>query len=169
MTKRKIQVKTRMLNLYFITPEHLRSVADQMEDDGIEHIEFDFDAGYNLVEITEYSTRLETDKEHQKRLEKDKKDKAEQKQKKAIANAKKKQKTIIEARKIGLTVSNIDPIMSDYDRVYWVPKGTLIENWVADKDGYVWYDKRGRLGDKKVYGTAKKANQALGEYANGLS
>jgi hypothetical protein len=69
MTKRKIQVKTRMLNLYFITPEHLRSVADQMEDDGIEHIEFDFDAGYNTVDITECSTRLETDEEHQKRAE----------------------------------------------------------------------------------------------------
>jgi hypothetical protein len=161
MAKRKIQVKTHMLNLYCITPEHLRSVADQMEDDGIEHIEFDFDAGYNSVDITEFSTRLETDEEHQKRLEKDKQDEAKQKQKKAIADAKKKRRTIIEARKMGLTVSSVDPIRSDYDHVYWVPKGTLIEDWVVDKDGYVWYDECGLLGVQKVYGTAKKANEAF--------
>lgn len=149
-----------MIDLYCITPEHLRNVADQMEDDGIEYIEFDFDSGYNNCEITEYSTRLETDEEYQKRIKKEK----ENNHKKAIANAKKKQKIIIEARKMGLTVSNVDPIPSNYDHVSWVPKGTLIENWVVDKDGYVWYDECGLLGAEKVYGTAKKANEALGEY-----
>jgi len=161
MKKKNIQIKTNMLDLYCITPEHLRNVADQMEDDGISCIEFDFDGGYNNVEITEYSTRQETDQEYEARLKKEKADK----KKKEYANSTKKKKIIIEARKMGLHVANVDPIPSNYDHVYWAAKGTIIEDWEVDKDGYVWYDEVGLLGAQKVYGTAKKANQALGQYA----
>ena len=160
MMKKNIQVKTRMLDLYCITPDHLRNVADLMESDGIEYIEFDFDAGYNNVDITEYSTRQETDQEYEARLKKEKAYKKE----KEYAQAKKKQKMIIEARKMGLTVANVDPIPSNYEHVYWVPKGIVIEDWVVDKDGYVWYDEAGLLGAQKVYGTAKKANEGLEQY-----
>lgn len=159
-----IQTKTNYLRnsieSEFITSDFLRSVADQMEEDGIKHIELLFDAGYNNVDIQEYSYREETKEEKRIRLKKEK----ELVEKNEYAQAKKKQRMIVEARKMGLTVSNVDPIKSNYDRVYWVPKGTLIEDWVVDKDGYVWYDEVCLLGERKTYGTAKKANEALAKY-----
>jgi len=150
--KKQIYTKSYYMDLYNITSEGLRNIADAMDRDGIKSMEFNIDAGY----ITEYSWRLETDEEHQERLKKEQMDS----RKKLIADAKEKQKLIIAARKLGLVVSNVEPILSSYDNVYWVPKGTLIENWVVDKDGYVWYKESELLGEQKIYGTAKKANQA---------
>jgi hypothetical protein len=159
--KKLIQTRTGYLNLDNITSEDLRTVADNMDRDGIGSIEFNFDAGQNNVTVTEYSWRLETDEEYEERLEEEQKNNRE----KLIADGKEKQKLIIAARKLGLVVSNVNPILSSYDNVYWVPKGTLIEDWVVDKDGYIWYDEAGLLGVQKVYGTAKKANDALESYA----
>lgn len=154
--KRLIQTRTGYLNLYNITSEDLRTVADNMDRDGIGSIEFNFDAGQNSVTVTEYSWRLETDEEYEERLNNNRE--------KLIADGKEKQKLIIAARKLGLVVSNVKPILSSYDNVYWVPKGTVIEDWVVDKDGYIWYDEAGLLGVQKVYDTAKKANVALESY-----
>ena len=149
------------MDLDNITSEGLRNIADAMDRDGIKSIEFNFDADYCNVTVTEYSWRLETDEEHQERLKKEQMDS----RKKLIADAKEKQKLIIAARKLGLVVSNVEPILSSYDNVYWVPKGTLIENWVVNKDGYVWYNENGLLGEQKVYGTARKANESLSRNA----
>lgn len=159
--KEKKIIRTDYLHLDYITSEDLRTVADAMDRDGIESIEFNFDAGYHNVSVTEYSWRLETDEEYQERL----KNEQENSRKKLIADAKEKQKLIIAARKLGLVVSNVEPILSSYDNVYWVPKGTLIENWVVDKDGYVWYHQNGLLGEQKVYGTSRKANESLSRNA----
>jgi hypothetical protein len=161
--KQKKLIRTNYLDIdnVYITPEYLRSAADAMDRDGVEHITFEFDAGYSNVSVTEYSQRLETDEECQERL----KNEQENSRKKLLADAKEKQKLIIAARKLGLAVSsNVNPILSSYDHVYWVPKGTLIEDWVVDKDGYIWYDEVGLLGVQKVYNTAKKANDALESY-----
>lgn len=154
--KKQIYTKSHYMDLDNITSEGLRNIADAMDRDGIKSIEFNFDPDYGNVTVTEYSWRLETDEEHQERLKKEQMDS----RKKLIADAKEKQKLIIAARKLGLVVSNVKPILSSYDNVYWVPKGTLIENWVVDKDGYVWYKESELLGEQKIYGTAKKANQA---------
>lgn len=159
--KQKKLIRTNYLDIdnAYITSEYLRSAADAMDRDGIESIEFSFDDSYNNA--TEYSLRLETDEEHQERLKKEQMDSRE----KLITKAKEKQKLIIAARKLGLVVSNVKPILSSYENVYWVPKGTLIGNWVVDKDGYVWYHKNGLLGEQKVYGTARKANESLSRNA----
>lgn len=159
--KKQIYTKSYYMDLYNITSTGLRNIADAMDRDGIKSIEFNFDADYGNVTVTEYSWRLETDEEHQERLKKEQMDS----RKKLIADAKEKQKLIIAARKLGLVVSNVEPILSSYDNVYWVPKGTLIENWVVNKDGYVWYNENGLLGEQKVYGTARKANESLSRNA----
>lgn len=158
--KKLIQTQTGYLNLWYITSKDLRTVADNMDRDGIDCIKFDFDADPNNVTVTEYSWRLETDEEYKERLKEEQKNNRE----KLIADSKEKQKLIMAARKLGLSVSNVKPILSSYDNVYWVPKGTVIEDWVVDKDGYIWYDEAGLLGVQKVYGTAKKANGALESY-----
>jgi len=155
--KQKKLIQTNYLNLGCITSEGLRAVADAMDSDGIEFIEFNFDSCYSNLSVTEYSWRLETDKEYKERL---KNEQANSRQK-LIADAEEKKKLIIAARKLGFVVSNLKPILSSYDNVYWVAKGTLIDDWVVDKDGYIWYDEAGLLGVQKVYSTAKKANQQL--------
>ena len=68
------------------------------------------------------------------------------------------------AKKFKLESNKVAQILSKYDNVYWVPKGTLIEDWVVDKDGYIWYDETGLLGVQKVYSTAKKASESLERY-----
>ena len=157
--KRKKRIKSNYLDLDYITPESLRAIASSMEKDGILCIHFDFDAGYNNVDITEYSTRLETNEEYNKRL---KEEEDAKKEKERITSTKKK-KTIIEARKLGLHISNVDPIPSNYDRVFWVMKDTIIENWTVPKDGYIWFDKNKKLGEQNIYDSAKKANAKRGE------
>lgn len=144
------------MDLDNITSTGLRNIADAMDRDGIKSIEFNFDPDYGNVTVTEYSWRLETDEEYQKRL----KNEQENSRKKLVALAYERKKLIIAARKLGLVATNVHPILSSYDNVYWVPKGVLIDGWTVDKDGYVWYQKNGLLGEQKVYGTAKKANQA---------
>ena len=157
--KQKKLVQTNYLDIdnVYITPEYLRSAADAMDRDGVEHITFEFDAGYNNVSVTEYSHRLETDKEYQERL----KNEQENSRKKLVALAYERKKLIIAARKLGLVATNVNPVLSSYDNVYWVAKGMLIDEWVVDKDGYVWYNENGLLGERKVYGTARKANESL--------
>ena len=159
----KININTDYLKSYLdssISSQDLRIIADKMDEDNIESICIDIDSGYYNISIEEVGYRKETPEEKAKRLAKENKEK----EKVIYAQAKKKQRMIIEARKMGLTISDVDPIKSNYDHVYWVPKGTAIEDWVVDKDGYVWYDDAGLLGQREVYGTAKKANEALGKY-----
>lgn len=90
---------TKYLNLESgITSKMLREVADDLDQNKINKIYFDFDAGYNNVDINCFETRLETDKELNKRIkiqkeEEDKRLKFEEKQKLAL---------IEQAKKLGL-------------------------------------------------------------------
>lgn len=146
-----------------LTPEYFKSVASAMENDGVEFLEVNFDAGYNNVSIEEFSFREETKEEKDKRLQEEKIAKT----KEYLDKEKEKRKLILKSQKLGIKVSS-DPLMTNYKNIYWVVKGTEIDNFVAPYNGYIWYDEVGQLGTNFVYTTALAAVKALNNYAEQL-
>ena len=164
-----IQKKSEYLiyNLDHMTPEDLEVVAAKMRQGGINHIEINI-SGYDGY-CEEYSFREETEQEKARR-EKEENDLKLKREKNA---SKKRIDLIKQAKELGMSISLKQPIQSNYDNVYWVQKGMDLSNsmdgeFIVPKDGYIWYDESSLLGDKKIYTTAKKANEALSRYAKEL-
>lgn len=146
-------------NISHITPEDFEAIASQMRIEGVEYIEISSYGYDNYLE--EYCFREETEQEKTKREKEEK----ELKLKFEKNKSKKRLDLIKRAKELGMSISLKQPIQSNYDHVYWVQKGmNLSGEFIVPKDGYIWYDESGSLGDKKIYTTAKKANEALSKY-----
>jgi sugar lactone lactonase YvrE len=52
--------------------------------------------------------------------------------------------------------------------VYKVKAGERIEDYICDKDGYIWFDEAGLLGASMVYDTLEQANKELNRYGDWL-
>lgn len=144
-------------------PEDFEYIAQNMRDRGILSLSIRIDGhdGY----LRESGFRLETEKEKEDRLALEKIIRL----KNAKNEASEKIKLIKKAKALGLKVIDQRPILSNYDRVYWVQKGMDLSNsmdgeFIVPKDGYIWYDEVGALGDKKVYASATAANKILSKY-----
>lgn len=81
-----------------ITSKMLREIADDLDQNEINKIYFNFDAGYNNVDINCFETRLETEEEFNKRIKIEK----EQEDKNLKNKEKQKLALIQKAKKIGL-------------------------------------------------------------------
>jgi hypothetical protein len=47
---------------------------------------------------------------------------------------------------------------AELPHVYKVKAGERIEDYICDKDGYIWFDEAGLLGASMVYDTLEQAN-----------
>lgn len=151
--KKNISVYTNfILGGNCLTPDELRSVADQMEESGYLFLEIEEDHD-NAKELC---VRLETDKEYETRI----------KQELAIKKKAEKYKTtrtlslIKEAKSIGLQIKLTSPVQTNYQNVYMVEKGMM--EWI-DKDGFIWYDEVGEP-HERVYKTALAAKKSLDKH-----
>lgn len=86
------------------TPERLRQIADEMDEQGILYLELEADAGYNNVDFICKAYRMETPEELDKRYEKEINAYEKERKKAAEKKAKRKSELIKEAKKLGLKV-----------------------------------------------------------------
>lgn len=52
--------------------------------------------------------------------------------------------------------------------IYAVKQGELLQDFTADKDGFVWFDEAGQLGLPKVYDSIEEASSQLKKYGDWL-
>lgn len=125
------------LDIYNMTPDHLRSVADIMENDGIEYIELSPEEDrYSGLSIEETSHRKETPEEIRQRKELIEKVKQREKLDKKQRAINKKIFQIESVLELKAEISE-PPVKTLTTDVYWVYKGCKVGDWVSPKNGFI--------------------------------
>lgn len=124
------------LDVYGMTPEHLRSVADRMNKDGVEYIEIYPYENYGDLSIEETSHREETPEELEARaiLAKQCREKAKLLKKQMVVDKKINQIKSALYLKVKLEEPPVKTLTPD---VYWVYKGCKFKGLEFSNTGFV--------------------------------